>query len=86
MYQFNATQSFSYSQNYLDDYGNLKDDLIYVNFSSSPGCQISGPKIGAPGIGFSGEISEPQYTKFYSPAGSTKEHEIMIDFKNQIIL
>ena len=79
MYKFNATQKFSYSQTYLDETAKLVNDIILVPFKNTPGCIITGPTIGREGIGFEGEIIEPQYTSYYSPNEDTKKFEIMID-------
>lgn len=55
---------FEYSQVYVDNYGELKKDVILVPFESEPGCQISGPTLGPDAE--DGMVA-PQYsTKYYS--------------------
>ena len=55
---------FEYSQVYLDEYGELKRDVVTVPFDKSPGCQISGPILGPDG---EDGLVAPQYsTTYYS--------------------
>ena len=85
MYQFKASQTFKYSQTYLDEKAELKSDTIQAFFKTTPGCRITGPTIGAEGIGLEGEIIEPQYTSIYSPDEATKKYESMIDFEETTV-
>ena len=53
---------FEYSQVYLDEYGELKRDVVTVPFDRSPGCQISGPILGPDG---EDGLVAPQYSELY---------------------
>ena len=73
-YKFDAKNAFSYSQTYLDDFGNLQQDIISVGWEETPGCIIEGPFFGD-----DEDIRDPKYSEVYSPVGSPKEYENVED-------
>lgn len=62
-YPFNAMFfGFEYSQVYLNEYGDLKRDVVTIPFENDPGCVITGPILGPDA---EDGMVEPQYSSKY---------------------
>lgn len=78
-YNFNAQQQFSYTQVYMDNYGKLQLDEIFINFEETPGCVIDDKPV--TGADAEDKLSDDKYSKNKYGDGAEK----MTDFKNSTL-